>query len=132
MQIQIYGKNITVTPAIQDFVHKKLGHLEKFLHKVQKIHVELSVDKHHKSGEVQQVDVNVYLEHGQLRTTQKSNNMYNSINQACEELKDQALREKEKYQGKRRRTIQIKRLMKSIWPWQKTGRDEGDAPRAEQ
>ena len=127
MQIQIYGKNIEVTPAMQNFIHKKLARLERFFHKPQKIHVELSVDKHHKSGEVQQVDMNIYLEHDQLRTTQKSNNMYNSISQACDELKDQALRDKEKYQGKRRKTIQIKRLMKSIWPWQKIGREGGDS-----
>ena len=30
MKVQIYGKNITVTPAIAEKIEKKLNHLEKY------------------------------------------------------------------------------------------------------
>ena len=50
MNILITGKGIDLTPAIEEYVHKKIGGLEKFYDKVIRAHVTVGVDNHHRLG----------------------------------------------------------------------------------
>ncbi len=53
MHISISGKGIDLTPAIEEYVHKKIGGLDKFYDKVQRAHVLVGVDNHHHlAGEI--------------------------------------------------------------------------------
>jgi len=44
MNIQIEGRHLKITEAIQDHVHSKIDHLEKYFDGISKIHVILNVE----------------------------------------------------------------------------------------
>jgi putative sigma-54 modulation protein len=47
MDVTITGKGIDLTPAIQEYVAKKIGGLDKFYDRIIRIHVTVGVDNHH-------------------------------------------------------------------------------------
>lgn len=50
MHIAITGKGIELTPAIEEYVQKKIGGLEKFYDRIIRAHVTVGVDNHHRLG----------------------------------------------------------------------------------
>lgn len=50
MHIVISGKGIELTPAIEEYVHKKIGGLDKFYDRATHAHVTVGVDNHHRLG----------------------------------------------------------------------------------
>lgn len=50
MHIAISGKGIELTQAIEEYVHKKIGGLEKFYDRIIRAHVTVGVDNHHRLG----------------------------------------------------------------------------------
>ncbi|QRF22627.1 ribosome-associated translation inhibitor RaiA [Alicyclobacillus sp. TC] len=93
MNIQVHGDHMGITPALHDFVDKKLGRLEKYFDAPpeREISVTLSVEKgFHK------VEVMLQL-HGVLfRAEEKSADMYASIDLVVDKLEQQINRHKSK------------------------------------
>lgn len=119
MNIQIYAKNLELTESIKSYTKLKIEKLEKYLHPNANVHVELSVDKHHKHGEVHTVEVNITMGNELLRAKESDNTLYEAIDKISERMKTLGSKDKGKHQAKIRKMIQFKRLIKSIWPWQK-------------
>jgi putative sigma-54 modulation protein len=93
MKIQVHGDNIGVTPALHDFVDKKIGRLGKYFDAPpeREIHVMMSVE-----GDVHRVEVTLQL-HGVLfRAEEESPDMYASIDQVVDKLEQQVNKHKEK------------------------------------
>ena len=91
MKITIVGKNMDVTPSLQDAVKDKLGKLDKFFAQEIEAHVVMSVDKdRHK------IEVTIPVRGGIIRSEQTSNDMYVSID-LVEEIIERQLK---KYKGK--------------------------------
>ena len=81
----IRGKNVEVTPALRDYVEKRVGKITKYFENVGEISVLLSVEgKHHK------VEVTAPIVRGVLlRGEEHSEDMYSSIDLVIEKLERQ-------------------------------------------
>lgn len=93
MKIQVHGDNIGVTPALHDFVDKKIGRLEKYFDAPpeREISVMMSVE-----GDVHRVEVTLQL-HGVLfRAEEESPDMYASIDKVVDKLEQQVNKHREK------------------------------------
>jgi len=93
MKIHVRGSNLEVTPALHDYVEKKIGRLEKFFNapSVHDVHVTLSVVKDQHS-----VEVTMPLNGFVLRAEEKSGDMYASIDLVSEKLERQIEKHKSK------------------------------------
>lgn len=62
MNIKLHSKNFEITPAIEDYVTKKISSLEKFLDVKDAVICEVEVGKtteHHKSGDIYRAEINL-------------------------------------------------------------------------
>lgn len=91
MAIVVRGKNIDVTPALKDYVEKRIGKITKYFDNLGEITVVLTVEKGRHIVEVT-VPVNGMLLRGEEATT----DMYTSIDLVIEKLEKQI----EKYKTK--------------------------------
>ncbi len=91
MAITVRGKNINITPALKDYVEKRIGKVTKYFGALGEITVLLTVEKGHHIVEVT-VPVNGMLLRGEESTT----DMYASIDLVIEKLEKQI----EKYKTK--------------------------------
>lgn len=93
MNIQVHGDHLGVTPALHDFVDKKLGRLEKYFDAPpeREISVTMSVERG-----MHKVEVMLQL-HGVLfRAEESSEDMYTSIDLVVDKLEQQIHRHKTK------------------------------------
>lgn len=91
MAITVRGKNIDITPALKDYVEKRVGKITKYFENLGEITVILTVSKGRHIVEVT-VPVNGMLLRGEESTT----DMYTSIDLVIEKLEKQI----EKYKTK--------------------------------
>lgn len=93
MNIQVHGDNIGVTPALHEYVDRKIGRLEKYFNAPAErdISVMMAVEReHHK------IEVMLHV-HGVLfRAEEKSSDMYASIDMVVDKLEQQINKYKEK------------------------------------
>lgn len=91
MAITVRGKNIDITPALKDYVEKRVGKITKYFENLGEITVVLTVSKGRHIVEVT-VPVNGML----LRGEESTSDMYTSIDLVIEKLEKQI----EKYKTK--------------------------------
>ena len=96
MAITVRGKNIDITPALKDYVEKRVGKVTKYFDSLGEITVLLTVEKGNHIVEVT-VPVNGILLRGEESTT----DMYTSIDLVIEKLERQI----EKYKTKLARKL---------------------------
>lgn len=91
MKVQIYGKNITVTPAIAEKIENKLSHLEKYFiideNVVANVVVRVYPNK-------QKIEVTIPTKYAVLRTEVIDDDLYAAIDRAIDKLEDQIRRQK--------------------------------------
>lgn len=91
MKVQIYGKNITVTPAIAEKIEKKLSHLEKYFiideNVVANVVVRVYPNK-------QKIEVTIPTKFAVLRAEVVDDDLYAAIDKAIDKLEDQIRRQK--------------------------------------
>ena len=92
MRITVKGKNIAVTPALRQYVEKKLSKLERYFENIDEAIATLSVEK-----ERHIVEVTVPLNGGMLlRGEEETNDMYASVDLVMEKLERQIEKHKTK------------------------------------
>jgi len=91
MNLQVRGKNIEVTPALKEYAEKRLGKLEKYLPKIDLVHVTFLVE-----GDLHKTEVTIPVAGYLLRGEEESPDMYSSIDLVVEKLEKQAKKYKEK------------------------------------
>lgn len=84
MQINVRGKNIEITPALQDYLNKRLGKLDKYFDSEMEAQVTLSVVKEDHIVEVT-LSINGLL----LRGEEKTQDMYASIDLVVDKIERQ-------------------------------------------
>lgn len=97
MKINIFGKNIEVTPGIRSAVEDKLNKLGKYLADDARIDVTLSVDKND-----QKVEVTIPVRGHIIRAEEISGDMYAAIDLVEETIERQIVRYKSKMVDKKR------------------------------
>ncbi len=97
MNILIKGRNIDVTPALREYIEKKLSRLEKFMD-INDVNVTLAVEKN-----MHRIEVTLQLNGYILRGEEVSGNMYGSVDLVADKLETQMVRYKEKIQKRNKR-----------------------------
>lgn len=100
MQIDVYAKNIELTPAIRSFVEEKVGSLARFLEgSSENLQARVEVGKpsrHHKSGQVFYAEINLKIGGHLLRAQAEHFDLYVAVDQ----VRDEAERQIKKFKGK--------------------------------
>ena len=91
MKVQIYGKNITVTPAIAEKIEKKLNHLEKYFMIDENVIANVVVRVYPNK---QKIEVTIPTKYAVLRTEAVHDDLYAAIDLAIDKLEDQIRRQK--------------------------------------
>lgn len=94
LQVNVTFRHMEASDALKSYVQDKVDKVERYLHPPVDAHVVLSVEKfiHH-------ADITVNASGIQLRSTEKSEDMYSSIDLAMDKIERQAKKHKEKVLG---------------------------------
>jgi putative sigma-54 modulation protein len=124
MKINIRGENIEVTPALRDYVEKKLSKLERYFEAplTSEVHVTLSVGK-----ELQNVEVTVPITGGLLRAEERATDMYASIDLVVDKLERQIRKHKTKVNRKIRLDGGLKNYFRDAESASGAGLDEEES-----
>ncbi|MEJ0001754.1 MAG: ribosome-associated translation inhibitor RaiA [bacterium] len=127
MKINLYGKNLELTEAIEDYVQKRVTNLDKMLSKIEArgeaVMVNFEVSKstnHHKAGEVFHADCLIKIDGKEFYASADKEDLY----QAIDEVKASLFAEMSRDKGKRlalfhRGARKIKDALKGIRNWKK-------------
>ncbi|MFN8673620.1 MAG: ribosome-associated translation inhibitor RaiA [Candidatus Sericytochromatia bacterium] len=99
-KLVIKGKNIDVTPALRDFISRKLSKLDRYAKHIIEISVEMHVEKNPRIAASNIVDVNIYANGAVLRAEEASHDMYAAIDVVLDKLE----RQMKKYEDKKVRS----------------------------
>ena len=105
MRLQVKGKNLEVGPELQDFARGKLARLDRHLHDLTTIELELSVERNPSIADDQVAEATVWTKGPVLRARESSPDMRASIDLLVEKLERQARRYREKRTVGRRRQV---------------------------
>lgn len=95
MQLQVKGKNVSVTDALFEHAERKLERLTKILPSngdATTVELELSVERNPKVERPQVAEVTVRTKQAVLRVHERADDMYAAIDQAARKLERQAHR----------------------------------------
>ena len=106
MRLQVRGKNVEVSDSIRRYAEEKLGKLDRQLHELTQVELELCVEKNPSIAANQIAEATIWTKGPTLRAREASGDMRASIDQLVDKLERQVQR----YRQKRRR---------------RTGRDNG-------
>ena len=98
MRLHVKGKNVEVSDSIRQYAEDKMSKLNRQLHELTEVELELRVEKNPSISANQVAEVTVWTKGPTLRVTEASSDMKSSIDQ----LTDKLLRQVQDYRGKRR------------------------------
>ena len=122
MQINLQAKNMELTPAIHDYVIKRVTNLEKLLRKIEEqggdVVVRFDVGKttkHHKGGEIFHADCLISTKNGKFYSSADREDLYAAI----DSVKDNLFHEMEKNKDRkqtlfRRGAMSVKKMLKGL------------------
>ena len=105
MRLQVKGKNVEVSDSIRRYAEDKLGKLDRHLHALTQVELELCVERNPSISANQIAEATVWTKGPTLRAREASTDMKSSIDQ----LTDKLLRQVEHYRAKRSRRQEIGR-----------------------
>ena len=91
MNLQLTGHHLDVTPALREYVEKKLGRISNHFDHVIDVKVTLSVEKL-----AQKVEATIHVPGNDLHAESSDENMYGAIDILTDKLDRQVLKHKEK------------------------------------
>jgi putative sigma-54 modulation protein len=98
MRLQVKGKNVEVSDTIRRYAEEKMRKLDRQLHELAEVELELRVEKNPSIAQNQVAEATVRTKGPTLRVTEATTDMKASIDQLTEKL----LRQVEHVRGKRR------------------------------
>jgi putative sigma-54 modulation protein len=115
----IQATNIVLTPAITNYVDKKISLLEKFLpvgDESVKCAVEVGkITKHHKSGDIFKAEVNLHISGKDFYAVSEKDDLYAAIDEVKDEIAKQVISHKDKSETLMRKGgLRIKNIMKGL------------------
>src|SRR3954462_7348106 len=97
MRLQVKGKNVEVSDSIRRYAEEKLSKLDRQLHELTQVELELCVEKNPSIAANQIAEATIWTKGPTLRAREASEDMKASIDQLTEKL----LRQVEHYKDKR-------------------------------
>src|SRR3954468_1866478 len=102
MQLHVKGKNLEVSDSIRSYAERKLAKLDKQLHELTRVEVELAVERNPSVSANQVAEATVWLKGRTLRAREASRDMKASIDQLTEKLLRQVRDASDKKKSKRK------------------------------
>ena len=102
MQLHVKGKNLEVSDSIRSYAERKLAKLDRQVHDLTRIEIELAVEKNPSVAENQVAEATVWMKGHTLRAREATRDMKASIDELTEKLLRQVREEREKRASKRR------------------------------
>jgi len=99
MKVEYTGRQIEVSPAIQEFTEEHLKKIRKILGEMIEVHVILTVEKYRHSAEI-----NLKSRTFKINGIEETHDMYTSITAVLEKIEKQALKHKGKKIDKKRKS----------------------------
>ncbi len=88
MVINIKATNMDLTPAIRDYINKKIESLLKFFPNITQADVDVGlVSHHHNKGKVYYAEVNLFIPRKNLRVRKETEDLYKAIDKVKDHLK---------------------------------------------
>ena len=122
MKISIRGKNVDVTPALEEHVNKKMSKLAKYFEDSAEAHVVMSVTR-----EEHVVELTVMFNSMILRSEENTGDMYASIDLVIDKIEKQIAKYKTKLQKKLRQSG-IRQISEQIAAEERDEAKEPDEP----
>jgi putative sigma-54 modulation protein len=101
MQLNVKGKNLQVSDSIRDYAERKLSKLDKQVHELTRIEIELAVEKNPSVADNQVAEATVWLKGHTLRAREATRDMKASIDELTEKLVRQIREDRDKKTSKR-------------------------------
>jgi putative sigma-54 modulation protein len=122
MNINLQGKNMELTEAIQDYVVKRVTNLEKLLKKIEagggEISARFEVSKntnHHKAGEIFHADCHIDIKGQEFYSSADEEDLYQAIDEVKENLYREISKNKDRRQTMLHRGARsVKKMMKGL------------------
>jgi putative sigma-54 modulation protein len=115
MNIIIQAKGLEMTPAISEYVAKKIESLDKFVDG-EAVSATVEVGKttdHHRSGDIFRAEVNVHLGGRTLRAEAEKDDLYAAVDAMKDEMAEEIRRFKDKHETTFREGAgEIKRIVR--------------------
>jgi len=102
MQLHVKGKNLEVSDSIRSYAERKLSKLDKQVHELTRIEVELAVEKNPSVAANQVAEATVWLKGHTLRAREATRDMKASIDELTEKLLRQIKDERDKRTSRRK------------------------------
>ena len=102
MELQVKGKNLEVSDSIRLYAERRLAKLDKHVHELTEIEVELAVERNPSVAENQVAEATVRLKGHTLRAREATRDMKASIDELVEKLGRQIRDDRDKRAGRRR------------------------------
>ncbi len=116
INIKIRTKDFELTPAIQEYVEKKVSSLQKFV-AADNMLAEVEIGKttnHQKTGDIFRAEVNISSSKEQFFAEEETSDLYASIDAVRDELERIIVSKKEKKQSLfRRGAVRLKEMLKN-------------------
>lgn len=91
--IDVHGRNVTVTEGIKNYAIEKVSKIEKFAHRIIDVSVILDIQKLE-----QRVDIVMQVDHIKIKSSAVTDDLYASIDIACDKLQQRLLKYKKRIQ----------------------------------
>jgi putative sigma-54 modulation protein len=98
MRLQVHGRNVEVTDTLREYAEQKLGKLERQLHDLTRVELELSIERNPSIAASQIAEATIWTKGPILRAREASGDMRASIDQLMVKLERQVTRYREKRQ----------------------------------
>jgi putative sigma-54 modulation protein len=102
MQLQVKGKNLEVSESIRDYAERKLAKIDKQVHELTRVEVELAVERNPSVAANQIAEATVWLKGHTLRAREASRDMKASIDELAEKLSRQIRDDRDKKASRRK------------------------------
>ena len=100
MRLQVKGRNVDVSDSIRSYAEQKLGKLDRQLHELTRVELELAVERNPSIAANQVAEATVWTRGPVLRAREATSDMRASIDQLTEKLLRQVKHYREKRRGR--------------------------------
>jgi putative sigma-54 modulation protein len=96
MGIQLFARNLEITPRLQKYVEKKVRKLDRYLSEIDEVRVDLAVENTRSSAHRQVAQMTVRTRGTMLRSEERAADMFAAIDAALDKMRRQVSRYKKR------------------------------------
>ena len=121
MELSVHGRNLDVTPRLEDYVEKKVERLDRYLSTINQVRVDLAVENTRSNSDSQVAQFTVISRRTILRAEARTDDIFASIDAGIDKLHRQIERYKGKHYRGRGDGRSAAEVVEEEWPVDETG-----------